>query len=108
MFSQGYVVKAVQEDTTSDNQFEGLLLTSIFNIIKGALMDSDSVELPTDIHKVLIVLLRQLKVSMQTIQHPAGHEENVLDSNERAAIDTHGLFNLNDYLQVTQMKKNLV
>ena len=35
---------------------------------------------------------------MQTIQHLIGHVESVLNDAEMKAIETHGLFNMSDFL----------
>jgi len=99
---QGYVVESsLQEDTTPDNPIRRFIINpSIFNIIKGALMDSDFVELPTDIEQGTDFRLTKTTKGQYADYSTSSwaRRERSLDSNERAAIDTHGLFNLNDYL----------
>ena len=99
---QGYVVESsLQEDTTPDNPIRRFIIyPSIFNIIKGALMDSDFVELPTDIEQGTDFRLTKTTKGQYADYSTSSwaRRERSLDSNERAAIDTHGLFNLNDYL----------
>ena len=99
---QGFVVESsLQEDTTPDNPIRRFIINpSIFNIIKGALMDSDFVELPTDIEQGTDFRLTKTTKGQYADYSTSSwaRRERSLDSNERAAIDTHGLFNLNDYL----------
>ena len=99
---QGFVAESsLQEDTTPDNPIRRFIINpSIFNIIKGALMDSDFVELPTDIEQGTDFRLTKTTKGQYADYSTSSwaRRERSLDSNERAAIDTHGLFNLNDYL----------
>ena len=99
---QGYVVESsLQEDTTPDNPIRRLIINpSIFQIIKGALMDSDFVELPTDIEQGTDFRLTKTTKGQYADYSTSSwaRRERSLDSNERAAIDQYGLFNLNDYL----------
>ena len=99
---QGFVAESsLQEDTTPDNPIRRFIINpSIFNIIKGALMDSDFVELPTDTEQGTDFRLTKTTKGQHADYSTSSwaRRERSLDSNERAAIDTHGLFNLNDYL----------
>jgi hypothetical protein len=99
---QGYVVESsLQEDTTPDNPIRRFIINpSIFNIIKGALMDSDFTELPTDIEQGTDFRLTKTTKGQYADYSTSSwaRRERSLDSNERAAIESHGLFNLNDYL----------
>ena len=99
---QGFVVESsLQEDTTPDNPIRRFIINpSIFNIIKGALMDSDFVELPTDIEQGTDFRLTKTTKGQYADYSTSSwaRRERSLDSNERSAIDSHGLFNLNDYL----------
>ena len=63
-------------------------------------MDSDFVELPTDIEQGTDFRLTKTTKGQYADYSTSSwaRRERSLDSNERAAIDTHGLFNLNDYL----------
>ena len=99
---QGFVAESsLQEDTTPENPIRRFIINpSIFNIIKGALMDSDFVELPTDIEQGTDFRLTKTTKGQYADYSTSSwaRRERSLDSNERAAIDQHGLFNLNDYL----------
>ena len=99
---QGYVVESsLQEDTTPDNPIRRFIINpSIFNIIKGALMDSDFVELPTDIEQGTDFRLTKTTKGQYADYSTSSwaRRERSLDSNERAAVEQYGLFNLNDYL----------
>ena len=99
---QGFVAESsLQEDTTPENPIRRFIINpSIFNIIKGALMDSDFVELPTDIEQGTDFRLTKTTKGQYADYSTSSwaRRERSLDSNERAAIDTHGLFTLNDYL----------
>ena len=63
-------------------------------------MDSDFVELPTDIEQGTDFRLTKTTKGQYADYSTSSwaRRERSLDSNERAAIDTHGLFTLNDYL----------
>ena len=99
---QGFVTESsLQEDTTPENPIRRFIINpSIFNIIKGALMDSDFVELPTDIEQGTDFRLTKTTKGQYADYSTSSwaRRERSLDSNERAAIDQYGLFNLNDYL----------
>ncbi len=99
---QGFVAEnSLQEDTTPDNPIRRFIINpSIFNIIKGALMDSDFTELPTDIEQGTDFRLTKTTKGQYADYSTSSwsRRERSLDSNERAAIDTHGLFTLNDFL----------
>jgi hypothetical protein len=99
---QGFVVESsLQEDTTPDNPIRRFIINpSIFKIIKGALMDSDFEELPTDYEGGTDFRLTKTMKGQYADYSTSNwaRRERSLDSNERSAIETHGLFNLNDYL----------
>ena len=63
-------------------------------------MDSDFTELPTDIEQGTDFRLTKTTKGQYADYSTSSwaRRERSLDSNERAAIDSHGLFNLNDYL----------
>ena len=107
---QGFVAESsLQEDTTPENPIRRFIINpSIFNIIKGALMDSDFVELPTDIEQALIsVLLRQPKVSMLIIRLQVGLAESVawIAMRERLLINMVCLISMIIFLN-SQLKLN--
>ena len=99
---QGFVAESsLQEDTTPDNPIRRFIINpSIFNIIKGALMDSDFVELPTDVEQGTDFRLTKTTKGQYADYSTSSwaRRERSLDANERAAIDQYGLFTLNDYL----------
>ena len=99
---QGFVAEStLAEDTTPDNPIRRFVINpSIFNIIKGALMDSDFTELPTDTEQGTDFRLTKTTKGQYADYSTSSwsRKERSLDSNERSAIDTNGLFNLNDYL----------
>ena len=99
---QGFVAESsLQEETTPENPIRRFIINpSIFNIIKGALMDSDFVELPTDTEQGTDFRLTKTTKGQYADYSTSSwaRRERSLDSNERAAVDQYGLFNLNDYL----------
>ena len=99
---QGFVAESsLQEESTPENPIRRFIINpSIFNIIKGALMDSDFVELPTDTEQGTDFRLTKTTKGQYADYSTSSwaRRERSLDSNERAAIDQYGLFNLNDYL----------
>ena len=99
---QGFVAESsLQEDNTPENPIRRFIINpSIFNIIKGALMDSDFVELPTDIEQGTDFRLTKTTKGQYADYSTSSwaRRERSLDANERAAIEQYGLYNLNDYL----------
>ena len=99
---QGFVTESsLQEDTTPDNPIRRFIINpSIFNIIKGALMDSDFVELPTDTEQGTDFRLTKTTKGQYADYSTSSwaRRERSLDNNERGAIEQYGLYNLNDYL----------
>ena len=99
---QGFVVtNPLNEDTTPENPVRRFIIgPQIFNIIRGALMDPEMEELPTD--SVRGVDFRIKKTSKggyadySTSQW--SRRERAVTEEEKTAIDTHGLHNLNDFL----------
>ena len=98
---QGFVVQnPLAEDTTPENPIRRFIIgPQIFNIIKGALMDPEMEEMPTD--SVRGVDFRITKTSKGGYADYStskwSRRERALDEAERAAIDTHGLHNLGDF-----------
>jgi hypothetical protein len=99
---QGFVVEnSLKEETTPENPIRRFIINpSIFNIIKGALMDADFEEIPTDYEGGTDFRLTKTTKGQYSDYSTSAwaRRERSLDSNERAAIETHGLFTLNDYL----------
>ena len=98
---QGFVTENSFEEESPENPIRRFVINpSIFNIIKGALMSSDFEELPTDYEGGTDFRLTKTTKGQYADYSTSGwaRRERSLDSNERAAIETHGLYNLNDYL----------
>ena len=98
---QGFVTtNPLAEDSTPENPIRRFIIgPQIFNIIRGALMDPEMEELPTD--SVKGVDFRITKTSKGGYADYStskwSRRERALDEAERAAIDTHGLHNLGDF-----------
>jgi hypothetical protein len=99
---QGFVVESsLKEENTPDNPIRRFIINpSIFNIIKGALMDTDFEEIPTDYEGGTDFRLTKTTKGQYSDYSTStwARRERSLDSNERAAIEQYGLFSLNDYL----------
>ena len=98
---QGFVTENSLDEEAPENPIRRFVINpSIFNIIKGALMSSDFEELPTDLEGGTDFRLTKTTKGQYADYSTSGwaRRERSLDSNERAAIETHGLYNLNDYL----------
>ena len=98
---QGFVTtNPLAEDSTPENPIRRFIIgPQIFNIIRGALMDPEMVEMPTDYLKGV-----DFRITKTTKGGYADYStskwsrrERPLDEAERAAIDTHGLHNLGDF-----------
>ena len=99
---QGYVVDSpLQEDSTPDNPIRRFIIgPQIFNIIKGALMDPDMENIPTDyVNGTDFRLSKTMKGQYADYSTSKwARKERSLDETELAAVDTHGLYNLKDFL----------
>ncbi len=99
---QGFVVEdPIKEDKTPENPIRRFIIgPQIYQIIRSALMDPELDELPTDYLKGLD--FRIAKTSKGGFADYStskwSRRERALSDVEKAAIDTHGLFNLNDFL----------
>jgi len=98
---QGFVTtNPLAEDTTPENPIRRFIIgPQIFNIIRGALMDPEMEEMPTDYVKGV-----DFRITKTTKGGYADYStskwsrrERALDEAERAAIDKHGLHNLGDF-----------
>ena len=98
---QGFVTtNPLAEDSTPENPIRRFIIgPQIFNIIRGALMDPEMEEMPTDYLKGV-----DFRITKTTKGGYADYStskwsrrERPLEEAERAAIDTHGLFNLGDF-----------
>ena len=99
---QGYVVDSpLQEDTTPENPIRRFIIgPQIFNIIKGALMDPDMENIPTDyVNGTDFRLSKTMKGQYADYSTSKwARKERSLDESELSAVDTHGLFDLKDFL----------
>jgi hypothetical protein len=99
---QGFVVEdPIKEDKTPENPIRRFIIgPQIYQIIRSALMDPELDELPTDYLKGLD--FRIAKTSKGGFADYStskwSRRERALSDVEKAAIDSHGLFNLNDFL----------
>ena len=98
---QGFVNENPLDETAPENPIRRFVIgPQIFNIIKSALMDPEMENLPTD-----YVAGTDFRLSKTTKGQYADYstskwarKESALTEDNLAAIDTHGLHNLNDFL----------
>ena len=99
---QGYVVDSpLQEDSTPENPIRRFIIgPQIFNIIKGALMDPDMENIPTDyVNGTDFRLSKTMKGQYADYSTSKwARKERSLDETELAAIESHGLYDLKDFL----------
>lgn len=99
---QGFVVdSSLKEDATPENPIRRFIISpQIFNIIKGALMDPEMEELPTDfVRGTDFRVTKTTKGGYSDYSTSSwARKERALNDFETAAIQQHGLFNLADYL----------
>jgi len=99
---QGFVTdNPISDDTTPENPIRRFIIgPQIFQIIKQALMDPDMEELPTDYTAGVDFRLNKTSkggyADYSTSQW--ARRERPLGDAEMNAVNTHGLFNLNDFL----------
>ena len=99
---QGFVTEnALSDDTTPENPIRRFIIgPQIFQIIKQALMDPDMEELPTDYTAGVDFRLNKTTKGGYADYSTSNwaRRERPLDDSEMNAINTHGLFNLSDFL----------
>jgi hypothetical protein len=99
---QGFVVdNPLSDDTTPDNPIRRFIIgPQIFQIIKQALMDPDMEELPTDYtHGVDFRLNKTSKGGYADYSTSSwARRDRPLTDKEMSAVNSHGLFNMSDYL----------
>ena len=99
---QGFVAKdPIGEDSTPENPIRRFIIgPQIFQIIKSALMDPELNELPTDYeHGVDFRIAKTSKGGYADYSTSKwSRNERPLSDEEKAAIETHGLYNLGDFL----------
>ena len=99
---QGFVRQnPIGDDATPANPIRKFIISpQIFTIIKSSLMDPEMEELPTDFMRG--VDFRIAKTSKGGFADYStskwSRRERALSDAEKAAIDTHGLYNLSDFL----------
>ena len=99
---QGFVADdPLNEDSKPENPIRRFIIgPQIFQIIKGALMDPELEELPTDYLKGVDFRIKKTSkggyADYSTSQW--SRRERALTDEENAAVQSHGLFNLNDFL----------
>jgi hypothetical protein len=98
---QGFVTtNPLNEDTTPENPIRRFIIgPQIFNIIRSALLDPEMEELPTDMVKGVDFRINKTTKGGYADYSTSkwSRRERALDEQERAAVDKHGLHNLNDF-----------
>ena len=99
---QGFVADTpLQEDRTPENPIRRFIIgPQIFQIIKAALMDPDMEELPTDYTAGVDFRLAKTTKGGYADYSTSNwaRRERPLGDAEMQAVNTHGLFNLGDFL----------
>ena len=99
---QGFVNEnPLTEDSTPDNPIRRFVISpSIFNLIKDALMDPDIQELPTDYVNGLDFRITKTTKGQYADYSTSkwARKETALTEAQAAAIETHGLNTLSDFL----------
>jgi hypothetical protein len=99
---QGFVTDSkLQEDKTPENPIRRFIIGSqIFNLVKNALMDSEIEELPTDYVRGLDFKITKTSKGGYADYSTSSwaRRERALSDAEKAAIETHGLFDLKSFL----------
>jgi len=99
---QGFVADdPLNEENKPENPIRRFIIgPQIFQIIKGALMDPEMEELPTDYVRGVDFRIKKTSkggyADYSTSQW--SRRERALSDQEKAAVDSFGLFNLNDFL----------
>ncbi len=99
---QGFVVEdGLKEESKPENSIRRFIIgPQIFTLIKGALMDPEMEDLPTDlVHGVDFRLIKSSKGGYADYSTSAWkRRERPLSDDEQAAVKQYGLFNLKDFL----------
>ena len=99
---QGFVTdNPLTDDTTPENPIRRFIIgPQIFQIIKGALMDPEMEELPTDYVRGVDFRVKKTSKGGYADYSTStwSRRERAVTEEEKTAIDTHGLHNLNDFL----------
>jgi hypothetical protein len=98
---QGFVTtNPLSEESTPENPIRRFIIgPQIFNIIRGALMDPEMEEMPTDYVKGVDFRINKTTKGGYADYSTSkwSRRERALDEAERAAVETHGLHNLGDF-----------
>jgi len=99
---QGFVREnALADDKQPDNPIRRFVISpQIFNLIKAALMDPELENLPTDYTAGLDFTITKTSKGGYADYSTSkwSRRESALTADEQGAIDTHGLYNLTDFL----------
>jgi hypothetical protein len=99
---QGFVRdNPINDDKTPENPIRRFIISpQIFNLIKNALMDPEMESLPTDYQAGLDFTVKKTSKGGYADYSTSSwaRKESALTSDEQAAIDAHGLFDLSDFL----------
>lgn len=99
---QGLIVEdGLNEDTSPENPIRRFIIgPQLFNIIKASLMDPDMEESPASYDRGIDFRISKTKKGEYSDYSTSkwARKERALTSEERAAIDEHGLFNLTEYM----------
>ena len=108
---QGFVVNSsLSEDNLPENPIRRLIINpSIFNIVKGALMDPDMESLFTDYENGTDFRLTKTTKGQYADYSTSSfaRKERGLNEVELQAIADHGLFNLNDFMPKKPTKEEV-
>ena len=99
---QGFVREnPISEDKTPDNPIRKFIIgPQLFTLIKGALMDPELEELPTDLMRGLDFRITKTQKGGFADYNSSkwARKESALTEAEQAAIETHGLYDLSTFL----------
>jgi hypothetical protein len=99
---QGFVREnSLSDDKTPENPIRRFIISpQIFNLIKAALMDPELESMPTDYTGGLDFTVTKTSKGGYADYSTSkwSRKETALTAEEQAAIDTHGLYNLSDFL----------
>ena len=99
---QGFVTdNALQEDGTPENPIRRFIIgPQIFNIIRGALLDPEMEDLPTDYIRGVDFRINKTSKGGYADYSTSkwSRRESALTETQNNAINTNGLYNLNDFL----------
>ena len=99
---QGFVREnPISEDKTPDNPIRKFIIgPQLFTLIKGALMDPELEELPTDLMRGLDFRITKTSKGGFADYNSSkwARKESALTEAEQAAIETHGLYDLSTFL----------